>query len=135
MTPRYLLDTDVISYIVKRNPPEYARRLASIPPDLTCVSAVSEAELLFGLQLRSPDHWLRRAIPETLTQFEVLPWDRAVARHYAEIQYFLTSTGQWMGEMDVLIAAHALAIGAVRVTGNVRHHARIPGLEIIDWRD
>ena len=65
----------------------------------------------------------------------VLDWPTSAAETFAAIKHELVSTGQRIGEMDLLIAAHALDVGLPLVTGNIRHHGRVLGLEVVDWRD
>lgn len=133
MTYRYMLDTDVVSFVAKRRPAIYLDRMSVLPPDDICISAITEAELLLGL-LKLPDEDRRqRTVRQILTELHVLPWERGCAAHYAEIEHYLTRTGQRIGEMDTLIAAHALSLGVTLVTHNVRHHGRVPGLTVVDW--
>lgn len=134
MNPLYMLDTDIVSYVVRGRPPEFRRHLRELPDDQLCISAITLAELMYGLERLPPDHVLHGDTADFLTRVQTLPWPEEAAVPFARSHWHLVSTGRTIGEMDVLIAAHALAIGAVLVTGNVRHHARIPGLEIIDWR-
>lgn len=127
-----MLDTDVVSYVVRGRPPEFRRRLSELANEQLCISAITRAELMYGLERLPPDHVLHSDRADLLARIQTLPFPEDAAIPFARSQRYLVSTGQRIGEMDVLIAAHALAVGAVLVTGNARHHARIPGLEIID---
>ncbi len=135
MTPRYMLDTDVVSYIAKGHPPEFRRQMRALPASQVGVSAITQAEVLYGL-LRLPDDHPLQAVTRQFLDSVIIPdWPISGAIHYARVKHYLVSTGQTIGEMDLLIASHSLAIGAMLVTGNTRHHSRVPGLEIIDWRE
>jgi len=114
MAPLHLLDTDIASFIIKARSPEVEARLAAVPPDRVCVSAVTRAELIYGLKRLSPTHRLHIAVRQFFRIVRVLAWDADAADWYAEIRHQLTTTGQLIGEMDMMIAAHALAIGALR---------------------
>lgn len=129
-----MLDTDTASYVIKGRSPAILSRLADIPPAQVRLSAITQAELLYGLKRLPADHRLRLGVRQFLTIVQVLPWD--AAELYAGIRHQLVSTGQPIGELDMMIAAHAMAIGAVLVTHNMRHFARIAApLTMIDWHD
>ncbi len=134
MTKLFMLDTDAVSYIARGRPPEYRQRVREIADEQLCISAITVAEILVGLEALPSNDIRQLAARNYLGQINVIPWDETAAPMFASIQYYLKTTGQRIGEMDVLIAAHAMALGATLVTGNVRHHGRVPGLEIVDWR-
>lgn len=125
MTPLYLLDTDTASFIIKRRIPDVLERLAAVPPDRVAVSAVTRAEMMHGLKALPPEHRLQLGVRQFLKIVRVLAWDGEAADYYAEIRHQLAGAGRVIGEMDMMIAAHALAAGAVLVTNNVRHFERI----------
>jgi tRNA(fMet)-specific endonuclease VapC len=132
----YMLDTDVASYIIKRRSPGIEARLAEVEPASVCVSAIMCAELLYGLKRLAPKHKLSRAVREFLRIVRVLAWDAEAAAFYADIRHRLVSSGEPIGELDMMIAAHSLAASAVLVTNNVRHYERIPAALIVEnWAD
>nr|WP_294554086.1 PIN domain-containing protein [uncultured Rhodopila sp.] len=134
--PLHMLDTDTASFVIKGRSPEIEAKLAAIPPDRTCVSAVTRAELMYGLMRISPSHRLHVSVRAFLKIVRVLAWDADAADIYAGIRHYLTSTGQPIGELDMMIAAHAVAIGAVLVTNNVRHFARVAApLVLVNWNE
>ena len=136
MAPLHLLDTDIASFIIKARSPEVEARLAAVPPDRVCVSAVTRAELIYGLKRLSPTHRLHIAVRQFFRIVRVLAWDADAADWYAEIRHQLTTTGQPIGEMDMMIAAHALATGAVLVTNNTRHFGRVAApLALANWNE
>jgi tRNA(fMet)-specific endonuclease VapC len=132
----FLLDTDTASFIIKGRSPAVTARLAAIPPDQVCVSAVTQAELLYGLMRLPPAHRLQTAVRQFLRLVRVLAWDGEAADAYARIRHQLTIEGRPIGEMDMMIAAHARSLGAVLVTNNTRHFERVAeALDIVNWSD
>lgn len=121
----YMLDTDTASYLIKGKSPAIEARLAALVPSTVCISVMTRAELLYGLKRLAPDHRLHLAVRQFLKIVRILPWDTDAADWYAEIRHQLQRTGQPIGEMDMMIAAHALSAGAMLVTNNSRHYERI----------
>jgi tRNA(fMet)-specific endonuclease VapC len=121
----HMLDTDISSYIIKGGygPVEKHLRRTSIS-DL-CISAMTQAELLYGLKSLSPRHHLHQAVHRFLKVTAVLAWDAEAANFHAEIKFQLKTAETPIGDMDMLIAAHAIASDAVLVTSNTRHFKRI----------
>jgi tRNA(fMet)-specific endonuclease VapC len=134
--PPHLLDTDIASFIIKARSPAIEEKLAAIPPDRVCASAVTRAELMYGLKRLSPSHRLHVGVRQFFRLVRLLAWDADAADYYAEIRHQLTTAGQPIGEMDMMIAAHALSIGAVLVTNNTSHFARIAlPLQLVNWHE
>ena len=121
----HMLDTDTASYLIKGKSPAIESRLAAIVPSMVCISVMTRAELLYGLKRLPADHRLHLAVRQFLKIVRVLPWDAEAADWYADIRHQLVSSGQPIGELDMLIAAHSLSAGAVLVTNNSRHYERI----------
>jgi tRNA(fMet)-specific endonuclease VapC len=132
MSSRYLLDTNTASYVIKGNIPRVRERLLKVPMAQLAVSAVTEAELLFGAARKPEAVQLKVAVEEFLLRVEALPWDSAAARHYADVRAALERSGAPMGNLDMMIAAHALALEAVLVT-NDRVFRRLGRLKIENW--
>lgn len=131
-----MLDTDMASYVIKQRSAAVTARLAEIPPSLVCVSAVTRAELLYGLKRVPARHRLHTGVRQFLRLVRVLPWESDAADFYADIRFQLVTTGQPIGELDMMIAAHSLAVGAVLVTNNTRHYARIEApVRVVNWVD
>jgi tRNA(fMet)-specific endonuclease VapC len=131
-----MLDTDIASYIIKRRPPSVEAKLSGIEPSHVCVSVVTSAELLYGLKQLPPTHMLHIAVRRFLKIVRVLAWDAEAADFYADIWHELKSTGQIIGELDMMIAAHSLAAAAILVTNNTRHFERIPAPLILEnWAE
>jgi tRNA(fMet)-specific endonuclease VapC len=129
-----MLDTDIASYIIKGRSAAIEARLARIEPSMVCVSAITRAELLYGLKRFAPHHRLHVAVRQFLKIVRALPWDSEAADFYAEIRHQLVTTGQVIGDMDTMIAAHSLARAAILVTNNTRHYERISApLMLENW--
>jgi len=130
---RYMLDTDMCSYVMKRSHPALVKKLRSVPIDSVSVSVITKAELLFGVELsprRSED---AAALDAFLKHVEVLEFDEAAAGHYAQIRADLQRRGEMIGANDLLIAAHARSRKDVLVTNNTREFGRVPGLKLENW--
>lgn len=132
MPVRYLLDTNTASYIIKGSLPRVRERLLRVPMADVGISSVTEAELRFGVARRPEAARLNVAVEEFLLRVEVLPWDSEAAQQYARIRAALEGEGTPMGNLDMMIAAQALAAGVVLVTSD-RVFRRVRGLKIEDW--
>ncbi len=128
----YLLDTNTASFVIKGNIPRVRERLIKVPMGQVAISVVTEAELLFGVVRRTGATRLRIAVQEFLLRVEILPWDSDAARIYADLRAALERQGLPMGNLDMMIAAHALAAGAVLVSSD-RAFRRVKQLKIEDW--
>ena len=132
----YLLDTDIASYVIDRRFPALDRRLKHLPAASVAISVITRAELMYGLESLETKHPLRTGVRMFLTTIRCLDWDVRAADWYASIRHRLTVSGQKIGELDMMIAAHAIAVDAVLVTNNMRHYKRIrPQLKIENWLD
>jgi tRNA(fMet)-specific endonuclease VapC len=120
-----MLDTDIASYVIKRRSPKLEERLSSMSPSTLCISVVTRAELQYGLKRLPANHLLHLAVRQFLKIVRALPWDSDAADFYADIRHQLLSTGQTIGELDMMIAAHSLSASAVLVTNNTRHYERV----------
>jgi tRNA(fMet)-specific endonuclease VapC len=128
----YLLDTNTVRYIIKGNFPLVRKRLVKVPMAQVAISVVTEAEMLFGVIRRPEATRLKAAVEEFLLRVEVLPWDSDAARSYAEIRAVLERQGAMLGNLDLMIAAQAVAVPAVLVTSD-RGFRRVKALKIEDW--
>jgi tRNA(fMet)-specific endonuclease VapC len=128
----YMLDTNTASYIIKGNIPAVRRRLTRIPMAQMRLSSITEAELRYGAARRSEAKRLLEVIEEFLLRVTILPWDSKAAQEYGLLRAGLERAGQPVGNLDLLIAAHALAAGATLVT-NDHVFARIKNLKTENW--
>jgi tRNA(fMet)-specific endonuclease VapC len=117
MSRLYMLDTNTVSYIVKGKSPAARARLANLEDDeAACISIVTEFELEFGLAKNPNAETLRRALRGFLARIRVLPLGSAEARAYGQLRVNQEAAGRPLESMDMLIAAHAIAAGAILVT-------------------
>lgn len=134
MASPMLIDTDIASYLIKGRFPSVDARFAAVDPSRVCMSVVTKSELLFGLRRLEPWHRINVAGRQFLTAMTTLPWDDDAAEVHADIRFQLESSGARIAEMDMMIAAHAIALGATLVTNNTRHFSRLaPTLIIENW--
>jgi len=132
MALRWLLDTNTCSYIIKGNPPQVRERLLKVPMSDIGISVVTEAELRFGAARLPQAKALGAAVEEFLLRLEILSWNSPAAKQYARIRADLELRGEPMGNLDLMIAAQALAVEAVLVSGD-RGFRRVKGLKLEDW--
>jgi len=131
--PRYMLDTDTCSYIMKRSEPLVLKRLQSVPVTDVCMSVVTKAELLYGVELSPRRAQDAAALTAFLPYVEVQELDDDVAHHYAEIRADLKRRGALIGANDLFIAAHARALDLTLVTNNTAEFERVKGLALENW--
>ncbi len=132
MPVRYLLDTNMASHVIKGNVPHVRERLVKVPMSDVGISVVTEAELRFGVARKPDAARLRLAVEEFLLRVEILAWDSNAAKHYATLRSALEDSGEPVGNLDMMIAAQALAVGARLVTHDRVFH-RVKQLKIEDW--
>ena len=128
---RYMLDTNTISSLIKKNP-VVSRKIASVPMERLCLSVISEGEILYGLAKKPHAKNLHLAVQEFLKRVDVMVWDTNVAEHYGVLRAQLESNGNLLGPLDMQIAAHASQLGAILVT-NDQAFKRIQKLQVEDW--
>jgi tRNA(fMet)-specific endonuclease VapC len=128
---RYLLDTDSVSFVI-RDVGRVATRLRRHRPSDIGISAVTLAELRFGAD-RQRSRKLHEAIDQFVSDVQVAAFDEVAAVAYGRLGALLAERGTPIGQLDTLIAAHAVTLKVVLVTNNVRHFARVPGLSVENW--
>lgn len=130
----YCFDTDVLSAVLRRDPPLHLiRRLAQVPPDQQFTTAVTLGELLSGAAKRGTPELTDRVRQIVRQAASVLPFDASAAEVYGPLRGQLEGEGRRLDEPDLRIASIALSRGLTMVTGNVRHFSRVPGLEVENW--
>lgn len=129
---RYLLDTNIVSAVIKQPDGTLARKLAAMPRETFAISIVVAAELRFGV-CRKQSPKLTRQVETVLEGIDILPMEEPVDQHYGSIRAELARLGLPIGQNDLFIAAHARALGLVLVTNNVREFERVPGLALENW--
>ena len=129
---RYLLDTNIVIYVLKRRPVEVLSTF-NINASRMAISSVTLAELLHGAEKSSRVSENLAAIEDFCSRLEVLPYGPKAAQHYGAIRAALEKIGQPIGVNDMHIAAHARSEGLVLVTNNMGEFARVPALEAENW--
>lgn len=132
MAPRYLLDTNTSSYAIKGNIPRVRQCFLRHAPNEIAVSVITEAELRFGVERHPAAARLRIGVEEFLASVQVLTWDSSAAAEYGRLRAALERFGTPVGNLDLMIAAHALVLGAVLVT-NDRVFRHVKELATEDW--
>jgi len=130
---RYLLDTNAVSQLIRRPDGQVAQRVAELEPGSFAISVIVAVELRYGAERRGSLR-LTRQLEAVLSAMDVLPLEEPVDRHYGEIRSELEGSGQPIGFNDLLIAAHARALGLTLVTNNVGEFRRVSGLSVEDWQ-
>ena len=129
-----MLDTNTVSYIVKGRSMAARQALDGLGDnEVPCISAIVEGELRYGLVKRPQAGALHAWIEAFIDGVQVLSWGRAEARVYGELRARQEASGKILDHLDLMIAAHALAMGATVVTNNVKDFGRVKGLEVENW--
>lgn len=128
----WMLDTNVLSELIRDPRGALATRAASEPAGSICTSVIVACELRFGAQRKGSPVLIER-VDQLLDRIDVLPLDADADRHYAEIRHALERGGTPIGSHDLFIAAHARSLDLTLVTRNLREFARVPGLRTVDW--
>ena len=128
----YLLDTNIVSYLIKAKPPELVARFSGAAADTVAISAITAAELRFWIFRRPGQSRIRIHVEDFLLRVPTLPWDASAAAAHGQLKTHLFEIGRPLSELDMQIAAHALALNCTLVTHDAafRH---VPELRIEDW--
>ena len=129
----YMLDTNTASYIIKGEPTVVREHLIKVPMASICISSITQAELLRGVANKPEAKRLPIAVKEFLIRVEIMPWDSDAAEAYARLRTSCESEGTPLGTMDMLIAAHSVAVGAVLVTNDQGFYRLEHHLSLVDW--
>jgi len=129
---RYLLDTNILSDLVRQPQGTVATRITAAGEKTVCTSIIVAAELRFGA-VKSGSRKLLDRIDLILSALEILPLEAPADRHYADIRHHLAHKGNLIGPNDMLIAAHALSAGLTVVTANTGEFSRVPSLSVENW--
>ena len=127
----YLLDTDTVSLIVRKNA-SVIKNLIDHEDDEICISAISYAELCYGLEKKGSEK-LFAEVGSIVRKLSIVDFDDSQSELYGKIRLELEKAGTRLGDMDTLIAAAALSQDAVLVTHNTRHFSKIKGIKVEDW--
>jgi len=130
---RYMLDTDIVSYIMKRSNPSVIRRLSALQAGDICMSAIVLSELKLGVELSPRRMKDEEALSSILGYMQTLDYPAGAALDYAQIRGYLHRKGSLIGGNDLFIAAHARHLDLTLVTNNIREYKRVPGLKVENW--
>ena len=130
---KYMLDTNICIYLIKSKPDGLLSKLKTVVKEGVSISAITLAELEHGVALSAYPEKNADALTQFLSIIEVLSFDAKAASQYGPIRAELQRKGLLIGQMDMLIAAHAKANDYTLVTNNIREFARVDGLIIEDW--
>ena len=129
----YMLDTNTCSYIIRTRPPSVLEKFKTLPISDISISSITQAELLYGAERCSSKTVTYSIIESFTSRLIILNWDSEAAKSYGYLRAYMEKNGRIIGNMDLMIAAHALSIGATIVTNNIRHFNMIDGLKVENW--
>jgi tRNA(fMet)-specific endonuclease VapC len=129
---RYLLDTNILSDLVRQPQGAVARRIAEAGEETICTSIIVAAEIRFGAE-KSDSNKLKDQVELILSAIEILPLESPADREYGKLRHYLSRKGTLIGPNDMLIAAQALNSGLTVITANTGEFSRVPGLNVENW--
>jgi tRNA(fMet)-specific endonuclease VapC len=130
---KYMLDTNICIYAIKHKPESVIRAFLSHDPDELCISSITYAELMHGVEKSQAVEKNRLAMSLFLSPLTILEFGALAAEEYGRVRADLEKKGTPIGPMDMLIAGHAKAENLILVTNNTREFDRVEGLEVEDW--
>ena len=130
---KYLLDTNICIYLIKKKPPQVLQQFRSHSIGDIGISSITVAELQYGVQKSQYTEQNQRALEQFLVPLVVASFDEQAAAEYGKIRAALEAQGTPIGALDMLIAAHALSLGVTLVTNNVREFSRVSELQLVNW--
>ena len=132
---RYMLDTNICIYVIKHKPEKVLRKLQTIHPEDVCISSVTYAELVHGVEKSAAVEKNRLALSMLLANMEILDFDAQAADCYGKIRADLEKKGRPIGPLDMMIAGHGQSLGYTVVTNNVKEFSRVGALRIENWAE
>jgi len=130
---KYMLDTNICIYLIKKQPPKVLRHFKAHTVGDIGISSVTLAELRYGVSKSQNVEKNQQALDEFILPLEIADFDEKAAQEYGAIRAEFERAGKLIGSMDMLIGAHANALGATLVTNNTREFKHIKNLKIADW--
>lgn len=130
---RYMLDTNICIYAIKHKPEAVIRNFMLHDPNEMCISSITYAELMHGVEKSKAVEKNRLAMSLFLSPLTILDFDSDAAEEYGKVRADLEQKGTPIGPMDMLIAGHARSKGLIVVTNNTREFMRVEGLRLEDW--
>ena len=130
---RFMLDTNICIYIIKRKPPNVIERFYQTEISEISISSITLSELFYGVSKSSKPEQNQIALTQFIAPLDILSYDDEAAQYYGELRVHLEKQGRPIGSLDMLIAAHALSATCVLVTNNEKEFTRVPKLKIENW--
>lgn len=130
---RYMLDTNICIYAIKHKPKQVFLRLQEHEPSEICISAVTYAELVHGVEKSQAIEKNRVALALLLANIEIMSFDSLAAEYYGKVRADLEKAGTPIGPLDMMIAGHAQSLGYTIVTNNTKEFERVKGLKLENW--
>ncbi len=130
---KYMLDTNICIYLIKQKPPKVLKHFKSHAVGDIGISSITLAELRYGVSKSQHVEKNRQALDEFILPLEIEDFNEKSAAAYGAVRADLEKAGKPIGSMDMLIGAHALALGAALVTNNTKEFKQIKDLKVVDW--
>lgn len=130
---KYMLDTNMCIYIIKKHPPKVLKKFQTLELGDVCISSITLAELMYGVHKSHHQQKNKIALEWFSAPLDIAPFDGDTADHYGKIRAYLEKKGTPIGSLDMMIAAHALSLNLILVTNNTKEFSRIPELQLEDW--
>lgn len=130
---RYMLDTNICIFIIKHKPEKVFTELLKHEPEEICISSVTYAELMHGVEKSKAIEKNRAVLTQLLSNIEILDFDAKAAEEYGDIRATLEKKGTPIGPLDMMIAGHARSLDYILVTNNTKEFNRIENLKLEDW--
>ncbi len=132
---KYMLDTNICMYIIKKKPLHVFRLFNALKVDDVCISAITLAELQYGVYKSLLPERNKLALASFLAPITILPFSNGASAFYGSIRAYLEKRGEIIGAYDLLIAAHALSERIILVTNNTKEFSRVPNLALENWAE
>jgi tRNA(fMet)-specific endonuclease VapC len=132
---RYMLDTKICIYAIKHKPEKVFLKLQETDPEDVCISSITYAELVHGVEKSASVERNRVALSLLLSNIEIKDFDVKAADEYGKIRADLEKKGTPIGPLDMMIAGHAKSLGLAVVTNNVKEFSRVNGIEVVNWAE
>lgn len=130
---KYMLDTNVCIYIIKRKPTDVLERFKQTDISEISISSITLSELFYGVSKSSKPEQNFMALTQFVAPLEILPFGGEASQYYGDLRAYLERQGTPIGSLDMLIAAHALSLASTLVTNNEKEFNRVPNLNIENW--
>ena len=130
---KYMLDTNICIFVIKHKPETVIQRFMEHDPSEICISSITYAELVHGVEKSRAKEKNRIALTLLLSKIQIIPFDSLAAQVYGVVKADLQRQGTPIGPLDTLIASHAKSLDLTLVTNNTREFIRVEGLKLEDW--